>query len=90
VSIISERRKSKAETQPTVSKTRPTRRRPIERALLHGRLLRVKAKLDQIADARGGDPGICNGPKPDSCSAARKPYSITSPASRCEAIDHSM
>jgi tripartite-type tricarboxylate transporter receptor subunit TctC len=43
VSIISERRKSKAETQPTVSKTRPTLRRPIEAALLHGRLLRVKA-----------------------------------------------
>jgi hypothetical protein len=43
VSIISERRKSKAETQPTVSKTRPTRRRPIEPALLHGRLLKVKA-----------------------------------------------
>jgi tripartite-type tricarboxylate transporter receptor subunit TctC len=43
VSIISGRRKSKAETQPTVSKTRPTRRRPIEAALLHGRLLGVKA-----------------------------------------------
>ena len=43
MSIISERRKSKAETQPTESKTRPTRRRPIEPALLHGRLLRVKA-----------------------------------------------
>ena len=43
MSIISERRKSKAETQPTVSKTRPTRRRPSERALLHGRLPRVKA-----------------------------------------------
>jgi tripartite-type tricarboxylate transporter receptor subunit TctC len=38
-----ERRKSKAETQPTVSKTRPTRRRPIEPVLLHGHLLRVKA-----------------------------------------------
>jgi hypothetical protein len=43
VSIISERRKSKAETQPTVSKTQPTRQRPIEVALLQGRLLRVKA-----------------------------------------------
>ena len=43
MSFISERRKSKAETQPTVSKTRPTRRRPIKAALLHGRLLRVKA-----------------------------------------------
>ena len=43
MSIINERRKSKAETQPTVSKTRPTRRRPSERALLHGRLPRVKA-----------------------------------------------
>jgi tripartite-type tricarboxylate transporter receptor subunit TctC len=43
VSIISEGRKSKAETQPTVLKTRPTLRRPIEPALLHGRLLRVKA-----------------------------------------------
>jgi tripartite-type tricarboxylate transporter receptor subunit TctC len=43
VSIISERPKSKAETQPTVSKIRSTRRRPIEAALLHGRLLRVKA-----------------------------------------------
>jgi hypothetical protein len=32
-----------AETLPTVSKTRPPRRRPIEAALLHGRLLRVKA-----------------------------------------------
>jgi hypothetical protein len=39
----SERRKSKAETLPTVSKTRPARRRPIEQALLHGRWLRVKA-----------------------------------------------
>jgi hypothetical protein len=43
VSIISERRKNKAETLQTVSKTRPARRRPIEPALLHGRLLRVKA-----------------------------------------------
>jgi tripartite-type tricarboxylate transporter receptor subunit TctC len=43
VNIISGRRKSKAESQPTASKTRPTRRRPIEAALLHCRLLRVKA-----------------------------------------------
>jgi len=43
VTIISERRESKAETLPTVSKSRPTRRRPIEAGLLHGRLLRVKA-----------------------------------------------
>ena len=43
VTIIGERRKSRAETLPTVSKTRPTRRRPIEPALLQGRLLRVKA-----------------------------------------------
>ena len=43
MSIISERRKSKAETLPTVSKTRPARRRPIEAALLNSRLLRVKA-----------------------------------------------
>src|SRR6516225_2375216 len=43
VSIISERRKSKAETQPTVSKIWQRRQRPIEAALLHGRSLRVKA-----------------------------------------------
>jgi hypothetical protein len=42
VSIISVRRKSRAETQPTVSKTRPTRRRPIE-ARLQGHPLRVNA-----------------------------------------------
>src|SRR6516162_653411 len=43
VSIISEGRKSKAETQPTVSKIWQRRQRPIEAALLHGRSLRVKA-----------------------------------------------
>ena len=43
MSIISERRKSKAETQPTVSKIWQRRQRPIEAALLHGRSLRVKA-----------------------------------------------
>jgi tripartite-type tricarboxylate transporter receptor subunit TctC len=43
VSIISERRKSRAETLPTVSKSRPTRRRPIEAALLHGHPFRVNA-----------------------------------------------
>jgi tripartite-type tricarboxylate transporter receptor subunit TctC len=40
---ISERRKGRVETQPTVSKSRRTRRRPIEPAMLHGHPFRVNA-----------------------------------------------
>jgi tripartite-type tricarboxylate transporter receptor subunit TctC len=43
VSMISERRKSRLETTPIVSKSRRTQRRPIEAAQLHGHSLRVKA-----------------------------------------------
>src|ERR1700746_3570954 len=32
---------------------------------------RLVAELDRIADAGAGDPGICNGPTTDSCSAAK-------------------
>jgi tripartite-type tricarboxylate transporter receptor subunit TctC len=40
---ISERRKSRVETPPIVSKSRRTQRRPVEAAMLHGHPLRVKA-----------------------------------------------
>ena len=33
--------------------------------------LRLAAELDPIADAGAGDPGFCNGPRPDSCTAAK-------------------
>jgi hypothetical protein len=34
--------------------------------------LLLMAELAQIADARAGDPGICNGPTRDSCTAKDK------------------
>jgi tripartite-type tricarboxylate transporter receptor subunit TctC len=40
---ISERRKSRVETQPIVSKTQRTQRRPVEAAMLHGHPFRVNA-----------------------------------------------
>jgi hypothetical protein len=40
---ISERRKSRVETPPIVSKSRRTERRPVEAATLHGHPFRVKA-----------------------------------------------
>ena len=40
---ISERRKSRAETQSIVSKSWQTQRRPVEAVMLHGHPLRVKA-----------------------------------------------
>jgi tripartite-type tricarboxylate transporter receptor subunit TctC len=40
---ISERRKSRVETPPIVSKSRRTQRRPVEAAMLHGHPFRVKA-----------------------------------------------
>src|ERR1700681_1448650 len=43
VSIISERRKSRVENPPIVSKSRRTQRRPVEAAMLHRHPFRVQA-----------------------------------------------
>ena len=43
MSMISERRKSRVETPPIVSKSRRTQRRPVEAAMLHGHPFRVNA-----------------------------------------------